>query len=128
MRPGTVHFLVISSLFLVLLVRTSFAADNPSPGGNTNSTQAVKPRPRPRRKANPAKKAPNPPPIKKEAADENDRVVGGHRFLRNDVIDFPFTSPYINSTLQGAMATITVPGATQNIKSVGLSPLRNRAV
>ncbi len=61
-----------------------------------------------------------PPPVKKE--EESDRILVGHRFLRNGVLDFPFTSPYINSSLAASMATISVAGAAQDIKSVGLSP------
>lgn len=53
---------------------------------------------------------------------EDDRTLAGHSYFRNGVLAFPFVAPYINSSLESALATFNVPGADQELKTVGLSP------
>lgn len=53
------------------------------------------------------------------------RYLNGHIFLRNNLLSYPFVTPYMNSTLEVAMAKIQIAGAKQDIKSIGLSPSIN---
>lgn len=69
---------------------------------------------------NPEKKA-----AKAKSAREEERSLDGHIFLRNGQSTFPFIAPYINSSLQAALATFNISGADQPLKTVGLSPSFN---
>jgi hypothetical protein len=40
-------------------------------------------------------------------------------------VTFPFSAPYINSSLEGAIETLQVAGADQSLQAVGLSPSVN---
>lgn len=59
---------------------------------------------------------------KNPALYEDDRTLAGHSYFRNGVLAFPFVAPYINSSLESALASFNVPGADQELKTVGLSP------
>ncbi|MBI3555959.1 MAG: hypothetical protein HY074_06835 [Deltaproteobacteria bacterium] len=96
-----------------------------SPSGAASAaTRALQPSQPVRRHVN------SPPPATTAAApgtyassqDDGGRLLGGHYFLKNGINDFAFNSPYINSTLEAAMATVNAPGAESQIKAVGISP------